>query len=57
MSRIYLNQKTGVGLFKCSLEDTPYVITVRERPIMYLDSFRDAYIEYNNAIVKEQEVM
>lgn len=57
MARIYLNVATQVGLFKCSLTDTPYVITVKERPIMYLDSFRDAYREYNAAIVKESEVM
>lgn len=57
MARIYLNQKTGVGLFQCSLEDTPYVITVREIPVMYLDNIKDAYHEYNAAIVRESEVM
>lgn len=57
MSRIYLNNATNVGLFQCSRLDTPYVITVNERPIMYVDNLKDAYHEYNQAIVRETEVI
>lgn len=51
MLRIYLNQKTQIGLYRDEYDDEiPFRICMNGKEVVKIDNFRDAYIEYNVAI-------
>jgi hypothetical protein len=51
MLRIYLNQKTQIGLYRDEYDDElPFRICMNGKEVIKIDNFRDAYIEYNVAI-------